>query len=82
MVRQRLHGVRAQIERARLHAAHGSARALMAETPMRLDRLTEAATVELGKTVIKNETRLRADYDLTYREIYRRLKAAKETGNA
>ena len=49
---------------------------------MRLDRLTEAATVELGKTVTKNEAQLRADYDLTYREIVRRLKAAKEAGNA
>ena len=37
-----------------------------------------AAAVELGKTVGKNEARLRADYDLTFREIVRRLKAEKD----
>ena len=48
------------------------------ETPSRLERLYEAAAVELGKPVGKDEARLRADYDLTLREIYLRLKAEKE----
>ncbi len=30
--------------------------------------------MELGKEMKPNESRLRADYDLTYREIYLRLK--------
>ena len=42
----------------------------------------EAAAVELGRKMTKDESRLRADYDLTYREIYRRLKAEKEASNA
>ena len=63
-------------------AMHVAPDAIMCETPTRLDRICEAAAVELGKKVTKNEAQLRADYDLTYREIYRRLKAAKETGNA
>lgn len=60
---------------AALHVAPDS---LMAETPTRLDRICEAAAVELGKKVTKDEARLRADYDLTLREIVRRLKAAKD----
>lgn len=58
---------------------------LLCETPSRLDRICEAAAVELGKTMKPDESKLRADYDLTYREIYRRLKAekeAKETADA
>ena len=47
---------------------------IQCETPSRLDRICEAAAVELGKTVKPNEAKLRADYDLTYREIYLRLK--------
>lgn len=52
--------------------------ALMGETQTRLDRLCEAAAVELGKPVTRDEARLRADYDLTLREIIKRLKAEKE----
>lgn len=52
------------------------------ETPSRLERLYEAAAVELGKPVGKDEARLRADYDLTLREIVRRLRAEKEAGDA
>lgn len=48
---------------------------LMTETPTRLDMLCEAAAVELGKEMDRDEAQLRADYDLTYREIRRRLKA-------
>ena len=49
---------------------------LMTETPTRLDMLCEAAAVELGKEMVWDEAQLRADYDLTYREIRRRLKDA------
>lgn len=56
---------------AALHVAPAD---LQCETPSRLDRICEAAAVELGKTVKPNEAKLRADYDLTYREIYLRLK--------
>ena len=49
----------------------------MTETPTRLDMLCEAAAVELGKEMVRDEAQLRADYDLTYREIRRRLKADK-----
>ncbi len=54
---------------------------LMCETPSRLDRICEAAAVELGKTMKPDESKLRADYDLTLREIYRRLKGEREMGN-
>ena len=57
---------------------------LMAETPTRLDMICEAAAVELGKKLVKDEAQLRADYDLTYREIRRRLhheKTADCNGN-
>ena len=60
---------------AALHVAPAD---LQCETPSRLDRICEAAAVELGKTVKSNEAKLRADYDLTYREIYLRLKKEKE----
>ena len=49
----------------------------MHETPTRLDALCEAAAVEMGKTVTKDEARLQADYDLTLREITKRLKAER-----
>ncbi len=48
--------------------------ALGCETPSRLERLCEAAAVELGRPLARNEPQLRADYDLTLREIRRRLK--------
>ena len=49
--------------------------ALLCETPSRLDLIREKAAVELGKELKKNEALLHADYDLTLREIRRRLKA-------
>jgi len=56
------------------------------ETPSRLERLVEAAAVELGKEMKPDEARLQADYDLTLREIVARLKAeksaAEKVGNA
>lgn len=54
---------------------------LICETQTRLARMCEAAAVELGKTVGKDEARLRAEYDLTRREIVRRLKAEKEAAD-
>lgn len=56
--------------------------ALMGETQTRLDAICEAAAVELGKTVTKDEARLRAAYDLTLREITLRLKGEKEASTA
>ena len=64
---------------AELHAKPAD---LMCETPSRLDRICEAAAVELGKTMKKDEAKLRADYDLTLREIVLRLKKEKEAANA
>ena len=60
---------------AKLHATPAD---LQCETPSRLDCICAAAAVELGKAVGKNEAKLRADYDLTFREIVRRLKAEKD----
>ncbi len=48
----------------------------MCETPSRLDLIRENSAVELGKEMKKNEALLHADYDLTLREIRRRLKNA------
>jgi hypothetical protein len=62
---------------AKLHALPAD---LMAETPTRLDALCEAAAVELGKMPQKDEIQLRADYDLTYRAIVRRLKKEAQNG--
>ena len=53
--------------------------ALMCETQSRLAALCEGAAIELGRTVSRDEARLRADYDLTLMEIRKRLKAAKES---
>ena len=47
---------------------------LMTETSSRIDAICAAAAVELGRKMTKDEARLRAEYDLTYREIVRRLK--------
>ena len=51
---------------------------IMCETQSRLARLCEAAAVELGRPIGKDEAQLRADYDLALREITRRLKAERE----
>lgn len=59
-------------------ALHATPDALMHETPTRLDRLCEAAAVELGRPLTRDEARLHADYDLTLREITLRLIAEKE----
>ena len=55
---------------------HVAPDALMCETPTRLDIICEAASVELGREMVKDEAQLRADYGLTLREIMRRLKAS------
>ena len=56
-----------------------------AETSSATDRAGDIpAAVELGKELVKDEAQLRADYDLTYREIRRRLhheKTADCNGN-
>ncbi|MGN0846843.1 MAG: hypothetical protein ACI4RA_05605 [Kiritimatiellia bacterium] len=52
---------------------------IKAETPSRLDRICSAAAVELGRMPHRDEARLRAEYDLTLREIVRRLKKEQET---
>lgn len=54
---------------------------IMCETQTRLARICEAAAVELGRTVSRDEARLRAEYDLTKREIVRRLKKEKEAAD-
>lgn len=59
-------------------ALHCPPDALMGETQTRLDALCEAASIELGREVKRDEARLRARYDLALREITRRLKAEKE----
>ena len=51
----------------------------MGETQTRLDALCEAAAVELGKTVTKDQAKLQAAYDLTLREITKRLREEKKT---
>ena len=58
-------------------AMHVSPEALKCETTSRLDRICAAAAVELGKKLVKNEAQLRADYDLTLREIVLRLRNEK-----
>lgn len=55
-------------------ALHVAPDALKCETPSRLYLICEAAAVELGRPLTRDEARLRADYDLTLREIARRLK--------
>ena len=62
-------------------AMHVSPEALKGETPSRIERICEAAAVELGRKLTKDEAQLRADYDLTFREILRRLKAEKEAAD-
>lgn len=62
---------------AKLHATPAE---LMTETPSRLDRICEAAAVELGKPTGKDEARLRAEYGLTLREIVLRLRKEREDG--
>ena len=59
-------------------ALHVAPDAIMHETPTRLDRLCGAAAVELGKPMTRDEAQLRADYDLTLREITLRLQRKKE----
>ena len=53
-----------------------------AETSSATDRAGDVpAAVELGKELVKDEAQLRADYDLTYREIRRRLHREKLLDN-
>ena len=60
---------------AKLHATPAE---LGTETLSRLDRICEAAAVELGREMKPDESQLRADYGLTLREIVLRLRAEKE----
>jgi hypothetical protein len=60
---------------------HVAPDALRGETFSRINRICEAAAVELGRKMTKDESRLQADYDLTFREIFRRLKAEKEAAD-
>ena len=64
---------------AALHAAPSD---LECETPSRLERIREAAAVELGRPLGRDEARLHADYDLTLREIRRRLVAERDARDA
>ena len=48
----------------------------------RLDRICEAAAVKLGREMKPDESQLRADYDLTLREIVLRLRAEKGKANS
>lgn len=59
-------------------ALHCAPDALMGETQTRLDALCEAAAVELGRPMSKDEAKLKANYDLTLREIARRLREEKK----
>ncbi len=61
-------------------ALHAAPPQLMCETPTRLGMMCEAAAVELGRRMVRDEARLRADYDLTLREITRRLKEGADDG--
>lgn len=49
----------------------------MGETQTRLNALCEAAAVELGKTVTKDQAKLQAAYDLMLREITKWLREEK-----
>ena len=55
---------------------------IQCEWPSRLDRLMDAAAVELGRPVSKDEAQLRAEYDLTLREIVLRLRKEKDEATA
>ena len=59
-------------------ALHVAPDAIKHETPTRLDRLCEAADVELGRSVTRDVAELRAKYDLTLREITMRLQRERE----
>lgn len=52
---------------------------LMCEPLSRINSMCAAAAIELGRKMSRDEARLRADYDLTFREIRRRLKEADNT---
>ena len=72
--------IEAQLRAAcgRLHIAP---RELMGETQSRISAMCEAAGVDLGLKMTRDEAELQAEYDLTFREIYERLKAEKEAGS-
>ena len=55
--------------------------ALMGETQSRIAAICDAAAVELGRPMSRDESRLRAAYDLTHREILRRLIAERDAAN-
>lgn len=61
-------------------ALHAAPDALKREAPSRCERLCEAAAVELGRPMRKDEARLRAEYGLALREMRMRLKTAATGG--
>ena len=63
-------------------ALHALPSELERETPSRLDRIREAAAVELGRPLGRDESQLQADYDLTLREIRRRLKRERDAATS
>lgn len=63
-------------------ALHATPSELERETPSRLDRIREAAAVELGRPLGRDESQLQADYDLTLREIRRRLKRERDAATS
>lgn len=52
---------------------HVPPESVQCDTPTRLGMICNAAAVELGKELVRDEAKLRVDYDLTLREIVRRL---------
>ena len=58
---------------------HVPPESVQCETPTRLGMICNTAAVELGKELVRDEAKLRIDYDLTLREIVRRLKDEKES---
>ena len=50
----------------------------MGETQSRISAMCEAAGVDQGMTMTRDEAELQAQYDLTFREIYTRLEDEKK----
>ena len=58
---------------------HVPPESVQCETPTRIGMICNMAAVEMGKELVKDEAKLRVDYDLTLREIARRLTAEKKS---
>lgn len=74
---ENLSRIEAQLRAAcgRLHIAP---RELMGETQSRISAICEAAGIDLGRAMSRDEAELQAEYDLTFREIYERLEDEKK----